>query len=169
MQSYNNEMLSALSLKDRIAIEPMIVEVELPAGQVLVKYNTPIDHVHFMESGLASVVAASPDGHVVETLLVGFEGYVGIPIVLGCDRTAAKVFMQVQGRAWRIASHKLRETMAHSAAWRLKLLGYVHAAMTQISYTALSNSAHRVEQRLARWLSMSHDQSPLPGSAIFRC
>lgn len=158
MGGYKNHILGAMSLDDRILIEPHLEEVALPVGKVIVEYQTPITHVYFLESGLASSVVASPDGHVVETLVVGVEGYVGMPIVLASDRTPAKVFMQIGGRAWRIEADGMRQTMDLSSTFRAALLRYIHAALTQTSYTALSNSAHRVEQRLARWLLMAHDR-----------
>lgn len=33
-----------------------------------------------------------------------------------------------------------------------------HNLATQVSYTALSNAIHHVDERLARWLLMSHDR-----------
>ena len=44
------------------------------------------------------------------------------------------------------------------ASIRKLLLRYVQAYSTQTTYTALSNAMHTVEERLARWLLMSHDR-----------
>jgi len=42
---------------------------------------------------------------------------------------------------------------------RVILANFVHALGTQVSFTALSNAVHSVDERLARWLLMVHDRS----------
>jgi hypothetical protein len=76
----------------------------------------PIEHVCFIENGLASMVAESTDGRSIEIRHIGFEGVAGYPVVLGVDHTPNKTFMQVSGegtadslpmisfRFWRISS-----------------------------------------------------------------
>ena len=158
MRTYNNRILNVLDRETRLLIEPRLEKSTLPAGTVLVEYQTTIDHIYFIESGLASSVTASAQGHAVETLIVGCEGFTGIPLVLATDRTAAKVFVQIAGDAWRLKASDVRDTMRQSVVFRDALLGYVHSAFDQMAHTALSNSAHRVDQRLARRLLMAHDR-----------
>ena len=53
---------------------------------------------------------------------------------------------------------KLAMAMAESSSLRALLLRFVHVFMIQMGHTALSNNGLLVEQRLARWLAMSHDR-----------
>ena len=49
--------------------------------------------------------------------------------------------------------------LAHeSASLSALLLRYVHAFMAQTSQMALANGSAKLEERLARWLLMSHDR-----------
>ncbi len=59
--------------------------------------NTPISHSYFIESGLASIVAANKTKRL-EVGLIGCDGVTGIPIILGNDRSPNETF--IQGRGW---------------------------------------------------------------------
>jgi CRP-like cAMP-binding protein len=83
---------------------------------------------------------------------------IGLPLLLDCDRTPHRVFMQVEGASYRIAAADLQAAIDASPSLRKSLLRYVQAFATQVTYTALSNALHSVEERLARWLLMSHDR-----------
>jgi CRP-like cAMP-binding protein len=53
----------------------------------------------------------------------------------------------------------LREALAASSALQALLLRYAMAFHGQVSRTAACNGRHVVEQRLARWLLIAHDQT----------
>src|SRR3954468_17051723 len=55
-----NRLLLALSVQDFGLLEPQLERVPLPIGTRLVEPNAPIEHVYFLEQGIASVVAATP-------------------------------------------------------------------------------------------------------------
>lgn len=48
--------------------------------------------------------------------------------------------------------------MDHSPALRALLLRFVHTFIVQVSQTAYANAGYSVEERLARWLLMTHDR-----------
>ena len=66
-----NRLLLALSLPDLSLLEPWLERVPLPVGTRLVEPNTPIEHVYFLERGIASVVAATPQGRRIEVGIIG--------------------------------------------------------------------------------------------------
>ena len=125
--------------------------------QVLIEPNTPIAHVYFPEAGMSSVTNNSSGGKI-EVGVVGREGMVGLPIVLGIDRTPYEHFMQIAGHGWRIAVQDLEQAMAQSSSLHRHLLRYVQASHVQVSETAFANANSDVEARLARWLLMCHDR-----------
>jgi hypothetical protein len=53
----------------------------------------------------------------------------------------------------------LREAMRESDALRQLLARFAHVMSVQTSYTGLSNSVHRIDERLARWILMCHDRT----------
>src|SRR5829696_223726 len=153
-----NRLLLALSPPDLSLLEPWLERVALPVGTRLVGPNTPIEHVYFLEEGIASVVATTPQGRRIEAGIIGREGLSGIPILLGADRTPHECFVQTPGEGLRIRTDDLRQAMAASPSLHQHLLRFVQAFMIQMGQTALSNGCHTLEQRLARWLLMCHDR-----------
>jgi hypothetical protein len=93
-----NRLLLALSPKDFSHLEPQLERLPLPVATRLVEPNTPIEHLYFLEQGVASVVATTPQGRQIEVGIIGREGLSGIPVLLGTDRTPAEVLYPDPGR-----------------------------------------------------------------------
>ena len=153
-----NLLLAALSAGDRELLRPHLEPVSLDFGHVLLEPHRPIEHVVFLESGLSSDVATTGEGRPVECGLVGREGLVGVPVVLGTDRGVHSSFMQVGGRGLRIPREELWRAMEQSASLRRLLLNFAHVFMTHTAQSAACNARHKMDQRLARWLLLSHDR-----------
>src|SRR3954465_5919570 len=153
-----NHLLLALSTQDFALLKPQLERVPLPVGTRLVEPHTPIEHVYFLEEGIASVVATTPQGRRIEAGIIGREGLSGIPVLLGLDRTPHECFVQTAGEGLRIGADDLRRAMAASPSLHQHLRRFVQAFMVQMGQTALANACHVIEQRLARWLLMCHDR-----------
>jgi CRP-like cAMP-binding protein len=94
--SIGNRLLASLSSEDFATLRPHLEPVPLAVRQVLIEPNTAIAHVYFPEAGMASVTNNSSGGKI-EVGVVGREGMVGLPIVLGIDQTPYEHFMQIAG------------------------------------------------------------------------
>ena len=156
--SVRNRLLATLPPVDFSRLEPQLARVPLPGGTRLVEPHTPIEQVYFLEEGIASVVATTPQGRRIEAGIIGRDGLSGIPVLLGLDRTPQECFIQTAGEGLRIGADGLRRAMAASASLHQHLLRFVQAVMVQMGQTALANGSHTLEQRLARWLLMCHDR-----------
>ena len=155
--SIGNRLLASLSADDFASLQPHLEPISLDTRQVLIEPNTPIAHVYFPEAGMSSVTNNSSGGKI-EVGVVGREGMVGLPIVLGIDQTPYEHFMQIAGHGWRIAVQDLEQAMARSSSLHRHLLRYAQASHVQVSETAFANANSDVEARLARWLLMCHDR-----------
>ena len=153
-----NRLLLALSVQDVSLLQPQFERVPLPLRTCLAEPNTPIQHVYFLDEGIASVVASTPQGRRIEVGIVGREGLTGLPVLLGTDRSPHACFVQTAGSGLRIQADVLRRALGASAALHRHLLRFVQAFMVQMGQTALANACHVIEQRLARWLLMCHDR-----------
>jgi CRP-like cAMP-binding protein len=147
-----------MSSDDFARLEPHLEPVILKLKVVLVEANHPIEHTYFLEAGLASVVAISPDGERLEVGHVGREGMTGEAVILGVDRTPNLTFIQVAGSGLRIRAEDLVAAMEASASLKALLLRWVHVAMIQTAHSALANGRYTIQERLARWLLMSRDR-----------
>lgn len=153
-----NRLLREMAAADFALIEPHLVSVELDRSTVLIEPDTPIEHAYFLTSGLSSIIALSSEIQSIEIGLSGREGLIGTPLVLDSDRTPHRVFMQVGGAGFRIDAAALGQVMDERLSIRKLLSRYVQTFAIQTAYTALSNGVHTIEERLARWLLMSHDR-----------
>ncbi|WP_261323156.1 Crp/Fnr family transcriptional regulator [Rhizobium leguminosarum] len=138
-------------------LAPLLEPIDLSVNYSLVRPRKPIEHVCFIESGLASMVAESSDGRSVEIRHIGREGIAGYPVVLGVDRTPNKTFMQVAGHGFQVATEDFLPILDHPQVRQL-LLRYVHTCELQLAHSALAAAKFNVHQRLARWLLMCHDR-----------
>jgi CRP-like cAMP-binding protein len=137
-----------------LALEP----VTLRFGEVLYEPGTTIRHVYFPGAALVSLLTLA-DGHLaLEVGLIGREGMVGIPLVLGHALSPVRALVQGSGSALRMAAAPFLKELRGNPALQRELYRYTYALMAQISQTAACNRFHVVEQRLARWLLMSHDR-----------
>lgn len=156
--SPRNTLLRALSRRDQGLIQPHLTLVSLNKGDVLVNANKPIKQVYFPEDALGSVVALTRDNRRIEVGLFGRDGMSGTAILLGTDRSPHETFTQIAGPAFRITVQHLRQALQQSPTWATLLLRYVEAFNVQVSHTAVANGIYTLEERLARWLLMSHDR-----------
>jgi CRP-like cAMP-binding protein len=155
---FHNQLLAALAPPDLALLQPHFTSLTLDRRHPLEYPNKKIEHVFFVEHGIASVVAAGDSGRQIEVGLIGCEGVTGLPIILGDDRSPHSTYMQVGGSGQKISAHAFRNALEKSAGLRAILLHYAQAFLVQTSHTAVANARGSVEERLARWMLMAHDR-----------
>lgn len=153
-----NSILGAMSSADLALLQPHLARVPLNFRQRLQSANRQIRHIYFPESGIASVVAACAGNHQAEVGIVGRDGMTGLAIVHGADRSPCDTFILVEGEGQSISAKDLRRAMDKSATMLTCFLRYAHVYAVQMGYTALASARGSIEERLARWLLMTHDR-----------
>ena len=148
-----------MTSEDFNLLAPHLAWVALEKGFVIARPGEPIEHVYFMESGVGSSVAVSPEGHEVEAGLFGRDSVSPTDLVMGSDRTLNRIFIQVADDAWRIGQEPFLAALNASPSLRNLLTRYVQTLAIQTTYTALSNAVHPIDERLARWILMCDDRS----------
>ena len=156
--TYTNKLLQGLPDDDRTLLSGLLEPVVLYKGTQLAWANQPITHVYFLESGVASIVAKSPEGHETEAGMFGREGFGPTAPALGVDRHPLDTFIQVPGEGYRLSAAALNDCLLASPALSRSLLAFSHVMAVQAMYTGLSNAVHQVDERLGRWLLMCHDR-----------
>jgi CRP-like cAMP-binding protein len=153
-----NRVLASLMPSSFARLAPYLSAIPLERRSVLQDHFHPIEHVHFIERGVASLYARTRADGPVEVAMVGPFGLVGVAAILGTTRSRHRCLMQVPGEALRIRASDLRAVMHASPAILDHFLAYVHALMVQNAQAALCNGRHHVEQRLCRWLLLAADR-----------
>jgi CRP-like cAMP-binding protein len=156
--SIENSLLAAVPRKEYRRLLAGLEPVMLTLGEVLYEPGETIRHVYFPGASLVSLLTLA-DGHLaLEVGLIGREGMVGIPLVLGHNVSSVRALVQGGGTALRMTSAHFRKEFRLSLPLQQEMYRYIHALMAQISQTAACNRFHVVEKRLARWLLMTHDR-----------
>ena len=153
-----NSLLAALPRTASRRLLAELKSVTLSFGDVLYEPGATIRDVYFPGSSLVSLLTLA-DGHLaLEVGLIGREGMLGIPLVLGHNLSPVRALVQGSGSALRMAAAPFRKEVQRNAALQRELYRYTYTLMAQISQTAACNRFHVVDQRLARWLLMTHDR-----------
>ena len=155
-QPYRNRVLAALPKPEIERLKPHLSPVTLKLHAPLLDGRT--DYAYFLEDGLASVVLPMQDGSTVEVGVIGKDGVVGLPILLGGDGMPGKTFIQVEGSGFRINAERLKEEFERSGELRRHLQKYLLANLVQSAQNAACNRLHTIAERLSRWLLTCHDR-----------
>ncbi len=158
-----NTLLLNLPLEESELLYPQFVFIPLPTREVLNEAGEPIKYAYFMNSGLASVLNVTLEGKTVEVGLTGKEGFVGLPLLVGFETSPARVIIQIEGSAFRVNAANLLKLLPKCPALEKRMHRYSQVLAMQASQIAACNTAHSVNERLARWLLMSQDRI---GSAV---
>jgi CRP-like cAMP-binding protein len=153
-----NRLVAALPDEDRARLLARSETVRLDVPRAVHEANRPIPHVYFPLSGVVSLTSQMDGGDVVEVGLVGNEGMVGLPVFLGASSSPFQAYAQVSGEGWRLPAAAFMEVVERGGALVAVLHRYTHVLLSQTAQAAACNRLHPVEQRLARWLLMTHDR-----------
>ncbi|MFY9327660.1 MAG: Crp/Fnr family transcriptional regulator [Georgfuchsia sp.] len=153
-----NSLLAAIPHLDYARLLTGLEPVTLTFGEVLYEPGDAISHVYFPCDSVVSLLTLA-DGHLaVEVGMVGREGMVGIPLILGHNESSVRTLVQGAGTAMRMTAADFRKEFQSSLPLQQELYSYTHALMAQISQTAACNRFHVLEKRFARWLLMTQDR-----------
>lgn len=154
-----NRLLASLPRKDGRRFLAGCETVDLSFSEVLYRAGQRIDHAYFPTDCIISLIS-SLDGHSsVEIGMVGDEGMIGIPLVLGMTTSPLMAMVQAAGPALRMDAEQFNHELELSPALQACMKRYIHVLMSQFAQTAACMRLHMVEARLARWMLMSQDRA----------
>ncbi len=153
---YKNRVLAALPKEELKRLAPHLVPVTLKVRTQLLDGRR--DLAYFLEEGLASVVLTLADGSTVEVGVVGIDGVVGLPVLLGGDNMPGQTFMQVEGSGFSIDAQLLKDEFDRGGQFRSHLQKYLLAYLVQNAQNTACNRLHTISERLARWILTCHDR-----------
>src|SRR5579863_1464074 len=152
---YKNRVLASLPKAELDRIARHLSPVELKVRDQLL--NGRGHYAYFLEDGLASVVLTLENGATVEVGVIGIDGVVGLPMLLGAERMPGSTFIQVEGSGYRIDAGKLKDEFERPGQLRKHLQRYVLANLVVSAQNTGCNRLHNISERLARWLLTCHD------------
>jgi CRP-like cAMP-binding protein len=153
-----NKILLGLPPEQRAHALSKLEFVRLKLHQILCDAGEVIKSGYFVNEGVISVLAVQPDGKTVEVGLIGNEGFVGLPLLVGYTTSPTRMIIQGDGSAYRCEAKTLLELMRQFPLLEKQLHRFSHRLAMQTTQIAACNRLHDVEERLARWILMSQDR-----------
>lgn len=153
-----NLILAGLTDIELERLAPQLERYPLERRQVLIEINEPIAHVYFPVRGLASLIMGTMNGFTVEVAMVGNEGIIGLPVVLGSHTAPISCLVQVPGQAYRMSASAVRAEAHCNDVLLERLHLYAQTLFVQAAQSVVCMSHHSVVQRCARWLLMTRDR-----------
>ncbi len=158
IQTPSNRLLAALPAEQRAMLMELLKPATLPVPTKLYEPERTPHYVHFLTSGMASMVTYMREGDAAEVGLVGQEGIPEGLHLLGPGRVQTSCFMQIAGTGLRMRYSEFERLFQRDAVIRRAVLGFVQYQHLVLAQVAACNRLHEVEERLARWLLMVSDR-----------
>ncbi|MEO8540022.1 MAG: Crp/Fnr family transcriptional regulator [bacterium] len=141
------------------SMRPMLSEHTLRMRETLQEAGDAPEFVYFPISGIISALTVLENGMMIEFATVGREGTTGVPIFLGMGDSNMALISQVPGKSLRMTAADFSTQIAESPTLARITAEYAGVLLALVAQSAACNRAHHTDQRCARWLLMTHDQS----------
>lgn len=158
-QTAGNRLLDRLPRRERTRILSRCETVALVPGDVLCEAAQPFHHVYFPVAGIISLEKTLAGHEPLETELIGYEGMLGVTLVLGVCLAPQRGVVQIVGTALRMQPDQLMETLKSCPTALRTLNQYLYVMILQLSQRAGCSQFHDLGSRLARDLLMAHDRA----------
>jgi CRP-like cAMP-binding protein len=154
---FKNTLLNALDVD--ILARLRLNHVTFPLRYEMEQPHSPIKHLYFLETGMASMTASFLDGSQVEVGTFGHESIIGISALMGARRSLNHVYTQIAGYGYSCAIERAQEEFRNAGKFQYCALRYVQAQLDQATRSVGCNAKHKFEPRLARWLLTCRDRA----------
>jgi CRP-like cAMP-binding protein len=156
--SLGNAILRSLPSGELDRLAPYFKTVRLTAGQRLCTVDEPLAGIWFPVSGAASRLITLLTGETVEAGIVGNDGVIGLPLVLGGHNGAGACFIHADGNALVMNAADFDEHVRRRGGPLLEaLLLYTNLYIYTLGQLTACHCLHRIEQRLSRCILMLAD------------
>ncbi|WP_314959042.1 Crp/Fnr family transcriptional regulator [Bradyrhizobium cosmicum] len=154
-----NKLLQALEAADFDLLRPHLTTVEMVRESVLAEAGAALKYVYFPHAGSVSITVGLSEGQMIEVAMLGRDSVVGCGAALADGIAPADAAVLFAGTASVLEIPAFRVVAAASAQFRGLMIRHEQVLLAHAQQSALCNTLHPVEARLARWLLRAHDLS----------
>ena len=154
-----NRLFLALPSAHLHRLRPVLDQVTCAQDEVLIDADRALDQVYFPESAVVSINTVFADGTAVDMASIGREGCTGVQAVLGAKVSSVRLLTQIPGTAMRMSRRAFTSAINSLPSFKALMFDYAQAFLDQALVSGACNAAHRLDQRLARWLLTARDRS----------
>ena len=140
-----NRLLGALDEADRKALSPYLTREAMVSGHLFYDPGDIIQHLHFVESGVISIMTLLREGDAVECGMVGREGLLGAGAALSGLPVYTRAICQVSGSTLKIGLEDFLGLVATRPTFRHALFQYLEGLANQAQQSVACRAWHRAE------------------------
>ncbi len=105
-----NQILLAIPDEEFHALRQDLQYIELPQRTILHEPRQKLEFVHFLNSGMVSLVFRTRNGDSVEVGVLGNEGFTPIPVAAGLRSSPHQAIMQISGEGFRLEAQPIAKS-----------------------------------------------------------
>lgn len=154
-----NRLLTALHERDRSRLIPQLEILTLFAKESVHEAGEELNFVYFPLDCIVVLISSVNSKATVEVGLIGNEGMVGAPILMGAKHSNSQALILAEGKALRLPAAVLKKEAKRSSRMRELILTYANALLAQGAQLAACHRYHTPQARLARLLLMIDDRT----------
>ena len=156
--AFRNQLIAALPEAELARWLPYFEPADMPLGAVIYESGCEMTHMYFPTTCIVSLLYVMKSGASAEIAVVGHEGVVGMPLIMGGGSTPSRALVQSAGEGFRLAADLMLLEFERGGPVMHLLLRYTQSLITQMAQTAACNRHHSLDQQLCRWLLLSLDR-----------
>lgn len=150
----HNRLLSALPPAEFALIQPSLDAVTVKPGAMLARAGDAVRSCFFPNHGMVSLLCVTEQGRSVEAGYAGYEGMVGIPILLGKNEMPYDALAQSDIDGFTADAKAVVQLFRRYGVFHDSVLRFMYIVLRQMSQTCVCNHFHTIEARLCRWLTV---------------
>ncbi len=152
-----NKILGSLPPEELNRVKPHLQQFPLHQGRLLVDAGARVEFLYFPLAGMICLFAVTDDGRTVALAATGREGFLGVPMLLGDDKTPLRAVVLIEGTALKVGLDQVRRELPAMPQFSAALRRYGSAYLAHLVQIGACHALHTVQQRVASWLLMARD------------
>ncbi len=153
-----NFILDSLPPEDFETLQPFMQSIRLTPEELIYRPGEREEYLYFPTTAMLSWIATTSEGERIEVGVVGWEGFIGFPELMGHEVAPFLVEAELPGDVIRIKAEKFKQLFERVGSLQSLLFRYAYTQLAQLAQSSVCNRFHTVEERMNRWLLMAHDR-----------
>src|ERR1041384_2856836 len=137
---------------------PQLEILTLFAKETVYESGEEMNYAYFPLDCIVVLISSVEAKATVEVGLIGNEGLIGAPILMGAKHSTNQALILTEGKALRLPASIVRKEAKRSSRMRELMLTYANALLAQSARLAACHRYHTPQARLARLLLMINDR-----------
>ena len=154
-----NRLLSILPPAEFAVIRPHLELTEFEPTTLLARAGDVLHTCYFPNSGMVSLLCVTEEGRSVEAGFTGYEGMVGLSVILGNKEIPYDALVQAPTTGFAVKSSVVLDLFNKRRVFHDAVLRFAYIVLKQMSQTCVCNHFHTIEARLCRWLTVMCERS----------